>query len=300
MSARPHFLIRWLAACALLVSGAAFANSIPVWVDFEQAGALGIARLIESRANPAEIKIEVQDSNEIADGQSPLSQQLQVTVGRQALETWLSHSASGNVLALLVTRYDWQQLLKSHPSLRQRGTALHVDPSPLTQLRLAQSIRPSPQRVGILVHEDIDLASIGLDQVQADPLVSVIQTNESENTLQEISQLLERSDALIAIPDSRLYGPQNFRHVLLSAYRQRKPVIGFSGAGVRAGCIAAPYVNGEDLADAALRRIRELASWPIGTPLPAPQDIPSSEIRVNQDVANALGIQVEALTEDVP
>jgi putative ABC transport system substrate-binding protein len=201
-----------------------------------------------------------------------------------------------------VTRYDWQQLAILHPELAQRGTALHVDPSPRAQLRLAQSISPNPTRVGLLIHEDADLLALGLDAeaLQASELVVTRSAGSDEEIMQDLASLLEKSDALIAIPDARLYGPQNFRHVLLSAYRQRKPVIGFSGAGVRAGCLMAPYVNGEDLADAAIRRIRQLRQWPANRPLPPSQDLQPSEIRVNEEVAKTLGLQWNGPTGGPP
>jgi ABC-type uncharacterized transport system substrate-binding protein len=156
--------------------------------------------------------------------------------------------------------------------------------------------------VGLLIHEDTDLLALGLDAeaLQASELVVTRSAGSNKEIMQDLASLLEKSDALIAIPDARLYGPQNFRHVLLSAYRQRKPVIGFSGAGVRAGCLMAPYVNGEDLADAAIRRIRLLRQWPANRPLPPSQDLQPSEIRVNEEVAKTLGLQWNGPTGGPP
>ena len=273
-----------------LLSTAVHADATRIWVDFEQAGALGIAELVKSRAGDLSAQLTVSD---LTDPNHTMQNSLDVVVGRSALEQWLKQPSSQRVLTLLVTRYDWQQLAILHPELAQRGTALYVDPSPRAQLRLAQSISPNPTRVGLLIHEDTDLLALGLDAeaLQASELVVTRSAGSDEEIMQDLASLLEKSDALIAIPDARLYGPQNFRHVLLSAYRQRKPVIGFSGAGVRAGCLMAPYVNGEDLADAAIRRIRQLRQWPASRPLPPSQDLQPSEIRVNEEVAKTLGLQ---------
>ena len=273
-----------------LFSAHAHANPTRIWVDFEQAGALGVAELVKSRAGDLSAELSVSD---LTDPNHSTQNALDVVVGRRALEQWLKRPSSARVLTLLVTRYDWQQLAILHPDLALRGTALYVDPSPRAQLKLAQSISPNPTRVGLLIHEDTDLLALGLDAeaLQASELIVTRSAGSDEEVMQDLASLLEKSDALIAIPDGRLYCPQNFRHVLLSAYRQRKPVIGFSGAGVRAGCIAAPYVNGEDLADAAIRRIRQLRQWPASRPLPPPQDLQPSEIRVNEDVAKTMGLQ---------
>jgi putative ABC transport system substrate-binding protein len=282
-----------------LLSATAHADATRIWVDFEQAGALGIAELVKSRAGNLSAELTVTD---LTDPNHTMQNSLDVVVGRSALEQWLRQPSSQRVLTLLVTRYDWQQLAILHPELAQRGTALHVDPSPRAQLRLAQSISPNPTRVGLLIHEDADLLALGLDAeaLQASELVVTRSAGSDEEIMQDLASLLEKSDALIAIPDARLYGPQNFRHVLLSAYRQRKPVIGFSGAGVRAGCLMAPYVNGEDLADAAIRRIRQLRQWPANRPLPPSQDLQPSEIRVNEEVAKTLGLQWNGPTGGQP
>jgi hypothetical protein len=282
-----------------LLSATAHADATRIWVDFEQAGALGIAELVKSRAGNLSAELTVTD---LTDPNHTMQNSLDVVVGRSALEQWLRQPSSQRVLTLLVTRYDWQQLAILHPELAQRGTALHVDPSPRAQLRLAQSISPNPTRVGLLIHEDTDLLALGLDAeaLQASELVVTRSAGSDEEIMQDLASLLEKSDALIAIPDARLYGPQNFRYVLLSAYRQRKPVIGFSGAGVRAGCLMAPYVNGEDLADAAIRRIRQLRQWPASSPLPPSQDLQPSEIRVNEDVAKTLGLQWNGPTGGQP
>ncbi len=274
----------------VLLSATAHANTTRIWVDFEQAGALGVAELVKSRAGELSAQLSV---NDLTDANSASHNRLDVVVGRRALEQWLQRPTSTQVLMLLVTRYDWQQLAIQHRELASRATALYVDPSPRAQLKLAQSISPSPTRVGLLIHEDTDLLALGIDPalLQASELVVTRSAGRDEEVMQDIASLLDKSDVLIAIPDGRLYGPQNFRHVLLSAYRQRKAVVGFSGAGVRAGCLLAPYVNGEDLADAAIRRIRQLQQWPVSRPMPPSQDIQPSEIRVNEDVAKTLGLQ---------
>jgi len=282
-----------------LFSAHAHASTTRIWVDFEQAGALAIAELVQSRAGDLSSQLTVTDLSESI---TRADNRLDVVVGRTALEHWLKQPSSHYVLSVLVTRYDWQQLAIQYPQLALRGSALYVDPSPRAQLRLAQSISPRLTRVGLLIHEDTDLLALGLDSeaLQSSELIVTRSAGSNEEVMQDIASLLEKIDALIAIPDGRLYGPQNFRHVLLSAYRQRKPVIGFSGAGVRAGCVIAPYVNGEDLADAAIRRIRQLQQWPTRRPLPAAQDIEPSEIRVNEEVAKNLGLQWQNATGERP
>lgn len=286
------------------VQAAPSGEPFSLYVDFEQAGAMEIARAIESRGNASGFAIVVEDSRAIHSQANQVRNGINIAVGRSALEAWLQQPQSTQVLSVLVTRYDWQQLLSRYPLLAKAGTAVHADPTPHAQIELAQAVSPSLDRIGLLLHEDVDLAALGLnaERMESNNLV-LLRSSGDDRVMQELSLLLEQSDALIAIPDGRLYGPENFRHVLLSAYRQRKPVIGFSGAGVNAGCIAAPYVSSEDLAAASIQQLEKMAAWPAQQPLPQAKDIPASEIRINRSVANALGMQlhgIKNITEGSP
>ncbi len=279
-----------LLALTLVVTPSARAE-INVWVDYEQAGALGLAQLLETQGNQNQLALNVLDLADYT-SRTQHSQQLDVVIGRRALQTWINAPGKGRILGLLVTRYDWQALFSQHPDLKTRATALHSDPNLEQQIALAKAIIPTPQRIGILVHKDAESESLTrLSAQDTTGQIQILRSSGQATLMRDLASLLEQSDVLIAIPDARLYGPQNFRHVLLSAYRQRKPVIGFSGAGVRAGCLVAPYISGPDLARITLDRITELQGWPAMEPLPDAIDIPASEIRVNKDVAEALGLQ---------
>jgi ABC-type uncharacterized transport system substrate-binding protein len=63
-----------------------------------------------------------------------------------------------------------------------------------------------------------------------------------------LNRLLYKSDVLLAIPDTRIHNQSTVSNILISSYRKRIPLIGFSSAYVKAGALAAVYSSPEDIA----------------------------------------------------
>jgi ABC-type uncharacterized transport system substrate-binding protein len=63
-----------------------------------------------------------------------------------------------------------------------------------------------------------------------------------------LNRLLNNSDILLALPDIKIHNKSTVSNILVSAYRKRIPLIGFSSAYVKAGALAAIYSSHEDIA----------------------------------------------------
>jgi ABC-type uncharacterized transport system substrate-binding protein len=63
-----------------------------------------------------------------------------------------------------------------------------------------------------------------------------------------LNRLLDSSDVLLAVPDTKIHNKSTVTNILISAYRKRIPLIGFSSAYVKAGALAAVYSSPEDIA----------------------------------------------------
>jgi ABC-type uncharacterized transport system substrate-binding protein len=63
-----------------------------------------------------------------------------------------------------------------------------------------------------------------------------------------LNRLLNNSDILLALPDIKIHNKSTVSNILISAYRKRIPMIGFSSAYVKAGALAAIYSSHEDIA----------------------------------------------------
>jgi ABC-type uncharacterized transport system substrate-binding protein len=108
----------------------------------------------------------------------------------------------------------------------------------------------------------------------------------------DINRLLNQiaqTDVLLALPDSTVYSTESIRNILLSTYRHKQGVIGFSSDMVKAGALATTYSDIEDI-DA---QVAEIASaYVAGGELSPPQFPRYFRTIVNEGVARSLDLTV--------
>ena len=107
----------------------------------------------------------------------------------------------------------------------------------------------------------------------------------------DINRVLNRiapNEVLLAMPDSGVYNAENIRNILLSTYRHKQGVIGFSADMVKAGALASTYSDIEDIN----AQVAEMAAAFVATGELAPPQFPRyfSTI-VNEGVARSLDIE---------
>jgi len=108
---------------------------------------------------------------------------------------------------------------------------------------------PTRKRVGILTgkYTELDLAELKrlMRKLGLEPRI--------ENVSQEreigigLKTLLAGSDVLLTFPDPSIYNKHTVLNILLSSYRSRVPVVGFSAAYVKAGAVIAVYSTPSDI-----------------------------------------------------
>lgn len=106
-----------------------------------------------------------------------------------------------------------------------------------------------------------------------------------------LNRALQESDAFIAVADNVVSNRKTVQNLLLTTYRQKVPVIGYSRAYVRAGALAAVYSTPEQIGRQAGELVGGLMKkekWS----LPAPLHPRYFSIEVNREVARSLGISV--------
>lgn len=68
-----------------------------------------------------------------------------------------------------------------------------------------------------------------------------------DNPLNKIKNLLNNSDVLLSLPDPEIYNRQTLKGILLTTYRQNKPVISYSPSHVKSGALAAIFSSPENI-----------------------------------------------------
>ena len=119
-----------------------------------------------------------------------------------------------------------------------------------TQLRWMRRLLPQANRIGVLF--DPALNQVWVDaarrEAEKEGLVLVsIPVNNARELPAGLKKLDRAADVLWAIPDKTVYSGKTLKQVLLSSFRSRIPVVGLSGAWVKAGAFYALDRDYEDL-----------------------------------------------------
>jgi ABC-type uncharacterized transport system substrate-binding protein len=213
-----------------------------------------------------------------------------VTAGSQALRNVLASGGTTPVIATLLPRQSYEQIIAEVPPGRTRLTAITLDQPASRQASFLRQLLPAQKRVGILIGEEtadnipalrrqLSAAGLSLDSESA--------SDNAGGLLGALNALLPRVNVLLALPDSSIYKRDNIKAILVTTYRHQRPVVAYSAAFVKAGALAALYTTPTQIAG-------QTAELILGTaPLPAGAISPSMfAISINQNVAQALGLGV--------
>lgn len=220
---------------------------------------------------------------------------LVIAVGIKAAET-VAASDAPFVLNVLVPKAGYEKLLRNFPHRAGSHTfsAIYLDQPISRQAHLIAASLPDRHRVGLLystppgefeqIRQEMGKRGLRLRE-------KAVGTQPVPETLQE---LLQGSDMLLALPDSAIYNSSSIRNILLSTYRSRVPLIGFSSAYVKAGALCAVFSAPEQIAAQVASLIRQFGETRL---LPAAQYPQEFEVMVNERVAHSLGLHIRPAIE---
>ena len=115
-------------------------------------------------------------------------------------------------------------------------------------------------------------------------------TNDTD-LLKTLEMAIEDNDVLLAVADPLIYNSRTVKNILLTSYRRRKPVIGYSDNFVDAGAIAAVYTSANSAGERAAQIISDFIdnNWQFKSKVYYPTDF---SVRTNYQVAKSLGISL--------
>lgn len=180
------------------------------------------------------------------------------------------------------------------PASLSRGQLSHVyiDQPANRILGLIEAIFPVVRRVGV-VHSQENQAQVrSLGQEAGKRRLELLpdQIGSAAEVASALRRILPASDILLLIPDSLAITAGNAQNVLLTTYRYRIPVVGFSQGLTKAGAVASVYSSpgqiGRHGAQMALRWLADEGD------LPPPQPATEFSINFNPRVARSLGLSL--------
>lgn len=219
--------------------------------------------------------------------------QLVVAVGTPAMTAMARKPPNVPVLNVLVPRASFRSLARSSPRTQDSKlfSAVFFDQPWARQLSLIRNTVPG-RRVGVLLGKDsADLsATLVTAAREAHMVASIEMVADEADLLPALKRLLPNTDALLAVPDATIYNRSNIANILLTSYRAKVPLFGFSPSYVKAGALAAVY---SQPAQIALQVAEIIQNLPASGSLPAPQSPRYFSVNVNPQVRLSLGLSMD-------
>lgn len=292
---RLRRLLRWRLGAGMLALALVLpvqAGVVAVVLSDETAPYHETMEAIETALRPQHTVVRVQADRLNADAPAMQHANLQIAIGVKAADLLAAQSGGTPLLAVLVTE-DWYRTrggLKLSASGRNAGVVVLEQPFP-RQLRLARLAFPKVSRLGAVVGRKNAGQLDELRTVTEDHGFSLIGgVVESEASLvTTLGRVLKEADLLLAVPDAEVLNRNTVQSVLMTTYRYRDPVLGYSKALSRAGALVSLYTTpaqiGRQAGEIALRVLD-------GGKLPTMQWPRYFSVSVNEHVARSLGIEV--------
>jgi putative ABC transport system substrate-binding protein len=252
------------------------------------------AALNESGGVKPSIKVLLLGDSKIDDVVGHGSSDLLVAVGASAMLAAAKKPLPMPILNVLVTHEAFLQAsLSSGRSLDvKRFSAVFLDQAWARQFALIRLALPTCRRVGILLGKNSaeSRASLMAAAKKANLIATVEVVNEEADLLPVLKRLLAHSGALLAVPDPAIYNRNNIASILLTSYRAKVPLFGFSSSYVKAGALAAIYSHPAQIGQQVAEIIQNL---PASRNLPAPLSPRYFSVGVNSRVKLSLELEFD-------
>ncbi|TAH52366.1 MAG: hypothetical protein EYC67_00855 [Betaproteobacteria bacterium] len=222
------------------------------------------------------------------------NRRLVVTIGTQAAQRVAELGPALPVLHTLLPASAYERL--AHVRAGSPTSAIFLDQPAERQIELLRLALPAWPRVALIAGRTSGNLAQRLSEAAAARhlLVRVGLVDADGDLYPALQQVLAEPAVLVAIPDTHIFNSYTVQNVLLTAYRNRSPVLGFSAAYVRAGALLSLYSTpaqiGTQAGTVAARVLH-------GERLPAPAAPTQFEVGININVARSLGIALKPAQE---
>ena len=224
---------------------------------------------------------------------------LVVTVGSNAAKATEQITEGTAVINAMVT----QAYFESHrPDFTTdhmatgRLSAIYVEQPLARRFALLARALPDLRRVGLLLGPWSTSLMRSLQEAAGERFQLVVEkVSTADEIVPALQRLLPQVDVLLAVPDPTVFNRRTAHSILLTSYRHRVPLVGYSKAFVRAGALLSLHSTPEQLGRQAAEMALELYSKD-DSRLPPPAHPRYFAIAANRRVARSLSIHLPTNT----
>ena len=219
----------------------------------------------------------------------PDSGNLVITIGTHAARVVADLNLTIPVLHTLIPLSVYRDISGDYQNCRL-DSAIYIDQPMERQVRLARHLFPQLEKYGLLLGATSINRSNEIDAIDKQDGLTFLTgiVTKADASMSTGRRLIRESELVIAVNDPIALNSTNAKWLLYTAYQQRKPVIGFSRAYVKAGAAAAVYSTPTQIA----RDTAKLVSrWYVSDLrcLPEPEFPRDFSVSINRAVSESLG-----------
>lgn len=220
---------------------------------------------------------------------------LAVAVGVGAADAVAAQPGRTPALAVLVPRAWYQKTGQARlaDNGRRAVSAIYLDQPFERQALLIRLAFPEARRVGVLLSAGqrglIDDIEAGLRTQKL--ALSYELVSEDRRLALPLENVLTEVDVLLAVPDPQVLNASTAQSLLLTSYRYRDPVVGYSRSLTRAGALLSLHSSPAQIGRQAAAWVSNALNAPV-VRLPAPAYPAYFSVSVNEQVARSLGFVV--------
>ena len=211
---------------------------------------------------------------------------LYVAIGNHAIE--LLHKFDKNAMTLRIS----DRIRPGRKYTSTKADLITAQPE-CRDILLVKALNPAWTSVAVLssVGSADSAAALTRCAVKYDINLQVYAITDKSDLLKTLETAVRNNKALLAINDSYIFNRHSVKNILLTAYRHRKPVIGYSDSFVEAGALAAVYTSPESAGDRAAEILSDFFSnsWQFSRKIYDTDDL---SVSVNAQVAASLDLDL--------
>ncbi|PCH85123.1 MAG: ABC transporter substrate-binding protein [Piscirickettsiaceae bacterium] len=200
------------------------------------------------------------DSSEISTSKvAEKNPSLIINLDKTLTESLINLGVDTPIFHTLITIADSQKLLPCKtPCISRKNHFFVLDQPPSRTLGLIQLIDPNASNIGVIYSKNSMslLRSIQKKSINTPQHIKGF-SSDSTSLGFILNDVAKSSDIILAVADTSIYNASTLPQILLTSYRHRTPVIGFSKSFIKAGAVSGVLSNLQQLAKQLAENILE-------------------------------------------
>ena len=148
-------------------------------------------------------------------------------------------------------------------------------------------------RIGLIKNRASAIDPVQIQNLNASLGIELDQRlfSKGDNPVNMVRELLQKNDVLLSLPEPEVYNRNTLKGILLTAYRQNKPLISYSPSQVSSGALAAIYSSPQNIG----RQIAALLNRMLQDKFYKPESVyfaSEFDIKFNLNVARSLALEL--------